>query len=350
MRRKPEISPRRKQVIRTLLSRNLSHREVQSECKLVYKFHASIGYINKVSRGPILVSTQNKRRNSGRHKKLSERNRRQLCRFVRENEKLPTSMIAKLYAEFSGVRLSKETVRAELFSGGMRRVRPKHKPELKPPHIAARKHFAELYITWNIQWDCIVFSDEKKFNVYGNDGSVRLWPREAEIGTEAQNLPSKCYPESVTVWASFSSRGLGKLYIVPDGVRQNAYKYTEILKECLIPTIRKQFGGNKRIVTFQQDNASCHKAQKVQKWLADNHIETLWWPPQSCDMNPIENLWGIIVAKLRYKSFANRKELEQCILDVWNHEIPDAVLTELTTSMPKRVAEMNKNKGGHTHY
>jgi transposase len=32
-------------------------------------------------------------------------------------------------------------------------------------------------------------------------------------------------------------------------------------------------------------------------FLAENNIPTLNWPPQSPDMNPIENLWAIIKAK-----------------------------------------------------
>ncbi len=41
---------------------------------------------------------------------------------------------------------------------------------------------------------------------------------------------------------------------------------------------------------FQQDNAPCHKAQIISDWFLehDNEFTLLKWPPQSSDLNPIE--------------------------------------------------------------
>ncbi|KAK3535325.1 hypothetical protein QTP70_007940 [Hemibagrus guttatus] len=46
---------------------------------------------------------------------------------------------------------------------------------------------------------------------------------------------------------------------------------------------------------FQQDNAPCHKAEMVQEWFDDhnNQFEVLT-PPNSPDLNPIQNLWDVL--------------------------------------------------------
>ena len=73
----------------------------------------------------------------------------------------------------------------------------------------------------------------------------------------------------------------------------NAVNYIELLQDTVLP----ELAAAGRPMVFMQDNAPCHKAKVVMDFLAENNIETLRWPPQSPDMNPIENLWAIIKAK-----------------------------------------------------
>ena len=49
---------------------------------------------------------------------------------------------------------------------------------------------------------------------------------------------------------------------------------------------------------FQQDNIAIHNASITKKYLLEQKIRLFDHPACSPDLNPIENLWGLIVAKV----------------------------------------------------
>ncbi len=49
---------------------------------------------------------------------------------------------------------------------------------------------------------------------------------------------------------------------------------------------------------FQQDLAPAHTAKS---WFNDHGVTVLDWPANSPDLNPIDNLWGIVKRKMRNK-------------------------------------------------
>jgi transposase len=75
------------------------------------------------------------------------------------------------------------------------------------------------------------------------------------------------------------------------------------------------------------------------------------WPSKSPDLNPIENLWGILVRRV-YKNgrqYNSVSELKAAIRNEWS-KIGLETLRNLINSVPNRVFEVIFKKGGHTKY
>ena len=90
-----------------------------------------------------------------------------------------------------------------------------------------------------------------------------------------------------------------------------------------------------------QDNARCHTAQTAMAYLRDQNVTILEWPPQSPDLNPIENLWALLKSKLKKISGfpRNRAELIERAQACWAQMEAEKVDNTLL-SMPKRVQEV----------
>ncbi len=73
--------------------------------------------------------------------------------------------------------------------------------------------------------------------------------------------------------------------------------YQEILEHFMLPSADQLFKDADFI--FQQDLAPAGKCTK--SWLNYHGLGVLDWPANSPDLNPKENLWGIVKRKMRNK-------------------------------------------------
>ena len=102
---------------------------------------------------------------------------------------------------------------------------------------------------------------------------------------------------------------------------------------------------------FQHDNASVHTSGETKSWLARNRVKTLEWPSISPYLNPIENLWGILVRRVfaNGRQFKTVQELTNVLVDVWEAITLDELNT-LSNSMRKRCIDVIKSKGKAIKY
>ena len=148
------------------------------------------------------------------------------------------------------------------------------------------------------------------------------------------------------VWAAFDWGG--KTEIVFTNEKLDSKKYQDLLMTHLLPHAHT-LGGQNWI--FQQDNAPCHASKSTKKWLLEHNIVTLDWPSISPDLNPMENLWGVIVRKIyqNRKQFNSVESLKATITKSWD-ELNGEVLQHLINSMKNRMFELIKSKGESINY
>ena len=67
----------------------------------------------------------------------------------------------------------------------------------------------------------------------------------------------------------------------------NAVAYISVLEAELKPFLSSAIN----VTKFMQDNDPKHTSRIVGDWMDDNNVN--WWrtPPESPDLNPIENVW-----------------------------------------------------------
>ncbi len=100
---------------------------------------------------------------------------------------------------------------------------------------------------------------------------------------------------------------------------------------------------------FQQDLVPGHTAKSTKSWLNNIGVGMLDWPVNSPELNPIENLWGIVKMKMRNKRPNNADELKATVKETWA-SVPPQQCHKLITSMPRRIEAVIKAKGASTKY
>ncbi len=123
--------------------------------------------------------------------------------------------------------------------------------------------------------------------------------------------------------------------------------YQEILEHFMLPSADKLYGDADFI--FQQDLAPAHTAKGTKSWFNDHGVTVLDWPANSPDLNPIENLWGIVKRKMRDTRPNNADDLKATVKETWA-SIPPQQCHKLITSMPRRIEAVIKAKGAPTKY
>ena len=160
-----------------------------------------------------------------------------------------------------------------------------------------RLDWARTYI--NDDFDDVIWTDETTVQIETHKRYCYC-----KEGQRPRPKPRPKHPTKVHVWAGISKKGATKVCIF-EGI-MDAHLYCEILEKTLLPFIDKLPPPN--VHRFMQDNDPKHTSRTAQAFFARNNVN--WWktPPESPDMNPIENLWHELKEFIRREIKPKNKE------------------------------------------
>ncbi len=101
-----------------------------------------------------------------------------------------------------------------------------------------------------------------------------------------------------------------------------------------------------------QDNAPCHTSKVSKNYLNKTGMEILDWPPQSPDLNPIENIWAIIKDLIwkRRHYIDNLEDLKSEIETIFYSDYIRKIIKNCYASLKSRFEEGIKMAGAPINY
>ena len=216
-------------------------------------------------------------------------------------------------------------------------------------------------------WWKTVFVDECTIEYDPCPAGKKVRVREGEELYEKNLKPSfKSGRTNVSVFACIAKGGRSQLMLIRkrtekertsprDRLGLNSHQFAEELhKACIIPFILEQDDTPDHIY-LATDGARWHFGAENKKLREECGYLQLPWPPNSPDLNPIENVWALLKRRLR-KRFSNipqrphrEAELFASAQEEWE-QISQEVIDKLIDSMPVRLQAVLDADGGHTKW
>jgi transposase len=282
----------------------------------------------------------NTTRRSGRRSSLPATTVRRIVRAAKTGKYSSSQLVRALDLTVSARSVCRLLAREDTLCY----VKRKSSPVLTKAHKIARLEWARASVVLGAQWESVVFSDEKKFNLDGPDGLQYYWHdlrKEEQVYSKRQAGGG-----SVVVWGAFSAKGKLRLAVLSG--RQNSEDYVSTLCKYLLPFTALYHPGG---FTFQQDNASIHRSSFTTQWLDERGVSIMKWPALSPDLNPIENIWGMLARRVYEggKQFMTKTDLQNAIFQAWD-EISLEYTDGLIKSMNNRCTAVLECKGSKISY
>lgn len=207
-------------------------------------------------------------------------------------------------------------------------------------HRLNRIAFAIAHI--NDNWDSTIVLDESTFTLFNQ----RRFAYQRKGEKRKRQKPK--HPEKIHVCGAFSIRGPLRLHFFKKNLDGKYFR--TILRTAIIPDAKNLY--KMKAFRLLQDRDPKHQSSIVQDYLKEVKIPTIEdWPGGSPDINPVENLWGIIKTELSKQPKSHTiVQLKTKIRRIWRQRVDADLCHNLVRSMGDRLSEVIAKNGNRTSY
>ena len=217
-------------------------------------------------------------------------------------------------------------------------------------------------------WSNVMFTDRKKF-LFSYPGA-KVSPVSWLCKGKTRQATCVNHPQCVNLYAGITRFGITACHLVAGTSKQRsgyfnkqgkmsknitASEYQDVVKSTFLPEGGRIFSGQGMAHwVLQQDNDPTHRAAMapVLAW-SNKHATTVAilgkWPPNSPDLNPIENIWAYIQGRVNQMGCKSFEDFKEAVLQEVA-SVPQLMLNNLYKSLPKRMAKAIEFEGDKTKY
>lgn len=297
----------------------------------------------------------NKKKIQGNLENISGRGRKRVTnsredqRIRRTVERNPRVTLRALTQDFNLTRPATETVSCYTVHRRLKELNYKTYTCAKKFFITEgnkkiRLEFALKYRDKSTEfWRNILWTDESAFSLDGTYGK-KIY--RSNSGKKKDQIVQNRHSDGgkLMIWGCISYNGIGPVMRLPEKVTSSVY--LDVLNNCAF------VAGDKLIspdFVLQQDNAPIHTSRLIKNFLHEVGQDVLDWPPQSPDLNVIENVWHIMKSQVSQNFGRTKDDVWKDVIQVWS-QISVETCRNLIDSVPRRLQEVIEARGGHTSY
>lgn len=306
-----------------------------------------------------------KKRKTGRPRKVTERDERELVRVLKKLRETDGSLTSKkLQVEAGLTHLSNRTVRAILNKHGYKYLQSRRKGLLSNDDLKRRLQFARLMLksypeeVWTTQicfyLDGSSFVHKTNPSDQARAPAAKVWRRKNEGLKKGCTSKGKKVGSGGKVAHFMVCICYGKgVYFSEQYEKMNGAFFANFVKRNFRKLIRKSCNPSGKL--FVQDGDHSQNSAAARKEMKKLGVQVHSIPPRSPDINPIENVFHLLDKKLRHDAVEQNithesfKEFSARVKSTVEN-IPIETIDKIIDTMQKRMREIVSGRGERLKY